>query len=146
MDVFNPEAWKQQLAAFMSYPYIMLTGIAITAGIVWWFRGFQIKIFEDRLKLAADKVELADRAKNEVETQFRAYKDEIATGGGKDALIERVANVEAAIEKLSAANNAVRSAIGAARISSTSSMSVDVSLSNSTLPLRQAEADEERPK
>jgi len=111
MDVFNPDTWEQQWADFMSYPYIMVTGIAITAGVVWWFRGFQIKIFEGRLKLATEKVDLADRAKNEVEKQFRAYKEEVASGGGNDALAARVATVEAAFAELAAASNAVRTAL-----------------------------------
>lgn len=128
MDVFNPEVWKQQLAAFMNYPYIMLTGIAITAGVVWWLRGFQITIFKDRLTLAAEKLELADRAKNEVEKQFHAYKE---PGGGNDAVAERVANIEAAIEKLSAANRAISSAI----------TGIDDSFSKTPLALRAAQAE-----
>jgi hypothetical protein len=111
MGLFSPGSWEQQWTDFMKYPYIMAVGVAITTIVVWWFRGFQIKIFERQLKLAADKVDLADRAKDEVERQFRAYKEEVASKVGNGALSARVTNVEAALAELSAASNAVRSAL-----------------------------------
>jgi hypothetical protein len=136
MDLLNPDVWKQQLAAFMTYPYIMVTGIVLTAGIVWWFRGFQIKVFEARLQYADERAAGANEAKDEVVRKFNDLKAEAGSG----ALAARVATLEVAIEKLSAANNAVRSAIGVA---------VGVSTETSITPLVlrvQTETDKERPK
>jgi hypothetical protein len=120
----------------------IISAVPITWFIVSWGYRRQIAVFEDRLKLAAEKVELADRAKGDVEKQFHAYREAVAAGAGYDALAERVANVETAIEKLSAANNAVRSAIGIA-IGASIATGISDSLSNTPLALR-VEADKEQ--
>jgi hypothetical protein len=57
------------------------------------------------LKGAAEKVELANLAKAEVERQFKDLKTDISAGNG--TLADRVAKMEGAIEKLSTANKAV---------------------------------------
>lgn len=72
----------------------------------------RIEVYEDRLKCAAEKVELANRAKAEVETQFNDLRAEISATAENGTLAERVANVEAAIGKLSAANTAIGVAVG----------------------------------
>jgi hypothetical protein len=125
----------------------IIATIVLMVPIIWfvinWGYRRQIAVSEERLKLAAEKVELSDRAKDEVEKQFHAYKDEVAAGAAYDVLVERMAKLEAAIEELSIANNAVSSAITVAvRMSGATSM--NASLSSSPLPLRQAEADKER--
>jgi hypothetical protein len=121
MDRFNPDTWKQQWEAFMSAPYIMFPLIAIAGFLGWWLRGVmyegkvagltgRIIVFEDRLRLAAEKAESADVAKSEVERQFQAYKAEVGDG----ALAAAAAKVEAAIDELDTANNAVSDALAAA--------------------------------
>jgi hypothetical protein len=103
-------------------PHLFIGGIiatiVLTVPIIWfvvnWGYRRQRAVSEERLKLAAEKVESADRAKDEVGKQFHAYKEEVAAGAGYEALVGRIAKVEAAIENLSIANNAVRSAIGIA--------------------------------
>jgi hypothetical protein len=118
MDVFNPDTWKQQWATLMSAPYIMFPIIAIAVWVSWWLRGTtskgeiaglngRVTVFEDRLRLAAEKAESADRAKNEVEKQFQAYKAEVGNG----APAATTAKVEAAIDKLATAINAVSDAL-----------------------------------
>ena len=125
LDKLDPEIWKQQWDAFMSAPYIMLPLLAVVALVAWWFRGKmskatidgqreRIALFDDRLKFAADKAASANQAKDEVEKQFQAYKAEVARNTGQTSLAARAAKVNAAIEELSAANNAVSSAIGVA--------------------------------
>ncbi|HEY8650534.1 MAG TPA: hypothetical protein VIL70_06425 [Chthoniobacterales bacterium] len=158
----NPDTWKQQWEAFMNAPYIMFPLLLFVAGAVWWFRGKmseatvaglreqinglreQINIFNARLQLAAEKASLADEAKDELERQFQTYKAEVAAKAGNGAFDARIAKVEASIEKLAAANNAVRSAIGVAAGVFTVTGSND-SFANTPLAMRvQAEADKER--
>jgi len=125
VDVSDPELWKQQWAALMSAPYIMLPLLAVVAMVAWWVRGKmseetiagqreRIALFDDRLKFAADKAASANQAKEEVEKQFQAYKAEVAGNAGQTSLAARAAKIDAAIEELSAANNAVSSAVGVA--------------------------------
>ena len=66
--------------------------IALAGFVVWWFRGWlfqaekaglkeQIGAIEQRLKLAADASGASERAKDELEKQFLAYKSEVAAKG-----------------------------------------------------------------
>jgi hypothetical protein len=70
----------------------------------------QIALFENRLKLADEKVELADKTRAEVERQFKAFKDEVAADVGSSHAAQ-AAKVDAAIADFSVANNAVSSAV-----------------------------------
>ena len=120
MDMFfNPDTWKQQWTALVSAPYIIAPLIVVAVWLGWWLRGIKsegklgglnerILGFEDQLKFAADKAATANQAKDEVVRQFNELKAGVA---GNDALAERVAKVEAALNELVAANNAVRSAV-----------------------------------
>ena len=89
----------------------------------------RIVVFEDRLTLASEKVEAANQAKAEVERQFQVYKSDVEANKEHRELAATAAKVDAAIEKLSAANNEVRSAVGIP----------SVSLSDTPLPLRDQE-------
>ncbi len=126
-DMLNPDTWKNQWEAFMKAPYIIFPLIISVMAAVWWLRGAilqgqidvlvrenasQNAIFENRRQLAAEKVELANQAKSEVERQLNDLK---ASSVGNDALVTMVSRLEQAIEKVSAANNAVvKAAVGAA--------------------------------
>ena len=124
MDAFNLDIWKQQWETFLSAPYIIASFI-FGAGLVgWWLRGIQsagtigglngrITVCEDRLKFAAEQIVAAEKAKGEAESQFHIYKAEVSANAGNVALAATAAKFNAAIEKWSAANNAVSSAIGA---------------------------------
>jgi hypothetical protein len=90
----------------------------------------RIAVFEDRLKGAAEAVGIANQARAEVERQFKTYKEEVAANAEKAALAVTEAKVDAAIDKLAAANSAVGSAIGAATISTASSMRVQLEAIN----------------
>jgi hypothetical protein len=151
--MFNPVIWKQQWEAFLSAPYIIVPFIAAAWWIGWWLRGVrskgkidglkgEIAVFKDHLKFTADKVVSANEARDDFIEQFQAYKAEVSANSGYLIPTAMMAKLDAALDKLVAADNAVSSAIGvSARISAGSSM--NVSLSNSTLPLRvQAEKDE----
>jgi|ERR1700730_1941455 len=159
--------WQVTVAAPVIFAGIIIVILAIWGAMRWRYGGIiekrdaSIAVFEDRLKLAAEKVELADRAKDNVEKQLHAYKEEAAGGAANEALVKRMVKLEDALDKLVAANNAVSSAIGvSARISAGSSMNVSLSpvgessvtdtisdlYSNTPLPLRQAEADKGGPK
>jgi hypothetical protein len=104
MDVFNPDTWKQQWTAFMSAPYIMFPLIACAIWGAWWLRGAKsaerIAVFEDRLKFAAEKVESANKAKDEVEKQFQDYRTEVAAKAENGTLAAAAARVEAAMDRL----------------------------------------------
>jgi hypothetical protein len=137
-------------------PCIIAPFIAGAALMSWWLRGIKserridalegrIAVFEDRLKFAAEKVVSANEARDDVIGQFQAYKADVAANAGNSVLAATAAKLEAALDKLATANNAVSSAIsGAARISATTAMYA--SLSSTPLPLRQSESDKERPK
>jgi len=125
VEVFNSDAWKQQWATLTNAPYLMLPLLALVAVAAWWFRGKtsegeikglreRIAGFEDLLKFAAEKAASANEARDEVQKQFQAYKAEVSAYTGKADLAEIAAKMDAAIEKLSAANQAVSSAVGIA--------------------------------
>ena len=111
MDELKPEFWAQQWAAFWSAPAIMGPLLLIVGFVVWWFRGRlfeaqvsglkeqvsvlekakngEISVLEQRLMLAADRL---DRAKDDLanlDKQFEAYKAEVAAKG-KNASPEMV--------------------------------------------------------
>lgn len=99
MDITNPEMWKQEWTAFSSAPYIILPFIVAGWLAAWWFRGRtsegetaglkeqiaglkeQIATWDQRLKLATESVAAADRARDELDKQFQAYKAEVAAKG-----------------------------------------------------------------
>jgi hypothetical protein len=146
---FSLDTWKLQWVAFLSAPYIIIPFIVVAGGIGWWLRGLKserridglegrIAVFEDRLKLAAEKVVSSNEARDDVIRQFQGYRAEVAGNAEyrmPTALMERL---EAALEKLVAADNAVSSVVGvAARVSAASSMRVE---------MKAIESDEKRPK
>lgn len=122
MEIINQDIWKQQWVAFMSAPFIIFPIITIVGIAVWWFRGTmlrsaisglreQINVYDARLKLAAEQAISSDRAKDEVERQFQAYKTEVLAKADNDMLSTRIVKVEAAIRQLAVANSAVRSTL-----------------------------------
>jgi hypothetical protein len=123
MDLTNPEIWKQQWTAFMSAPYIMALPVLVAGWVGWWLRGNRsagtidglrerISALEERWRLADDKAAASDRAKDDVEKQFQAYKAEAAAAKADTAALAAAAErVEAALVKFAAANNAVRSTL-----------------------------------
>jgi len=127
----------------MSDPSIAIVAVA-TAVAAWWLKGAILKGLisglEERLKLAAEKVAWANEARDEVERQFQALKVEISVQPENSVIAARVATLEAALEKLSTANNAVSSAMGVA-IGSSAATGIDNSLANTPLTLR-VEAEE----
>ena len=69
MEVFNQD-WEHQWNAFKSAPYIIAPFVSVAGFIGWWLKGIKsdniinglngrIIVFEDRLTLAAEKVEAA---------------------------------------------------------------------------------------
>lgn len=101
--MFNPDTWKQQWAALMSAPYIIFPLLVVVAGAVWWIRGWQIKVFKDRLQLASERVAWANEVRDEAvraanfERQFKELKAEIVADAGNSALAESLAKVTAAV-------------------------------------------------
>jgi len=146
--------WEKELPVITGAPHLFWGGIlviTVSLGLLIWFLfnwGYRrqlaglkkesegiiaglngrIAVFEDRLKCAAEKVELANQARSEVERQFKTYKEELATNAEKAALAVTEAKVDAAIDELAAASNAVSSVI--ASISTASSMRVQLEAIN----------------
>src|SRR4051812_27054757 len=107
------DVWKRQWEALMSAPYIIVPLLVLMFAFAWWLRGHTKKdeiaglrermtVFEDRLKLAAEKAGSANEAKNEVEKQFQALKTEVAKAD--TATLALIAKVDAALTRLSSAN------------------------------------------
>jgi len=130
--------WKQQWETFLNAPYIIASFMVAAWWIGWWLRGIksgskidglkgQIGVFENRLTFASEKAVTANEARDDVIRQFQTYKSDVAAANeGTRALVATAARLEAALDKLGAANNAVSSAIvGAARSSSVSSMRME---------------------
>jgi hypothetical protein len=120
MDPTNPDTWKQQWAAFWSAPWVMAPLILVVGSIVWWFRGTmfereiaslkeQIAAWDQRLKLATDLVAASDRAKDELDKQFQAYKADVAFKGSNAS----PAKVDAAFEQLRRENTILEAGLKA---------------------------------
>jgi hypothetical protein len=149
--------WEKELPVIIGAPHLFWGGIlaiTVSLGLLIWFLfnwGYRrelaglkkesegiiaglngrIEVFEERLKCASEKLDLANQARAEIERQFKTYKEEVATNVGKAALAVTEAKVDAAIDELAAANNAVSSAIAsAATISTASSMRVQLEAIN----------------
>jgi hypothetical protein len=119
MDVSNPDTWKQQWTAFISAPYIVAPVLMVFGGLVGGLLGRiaglkgRISVFEDRLKLAAKQAESARQAKDEVATEFEAYKEEAAKAENA-ALGTSAARVQGAILRFAAVNNTLSEILGVA--------------------------------
>jgi hypothetical protein len=124
----DPESWKQQWSAFWSAPVIIGPLLLIVASAVWWFRGWmsqerlavlkeqiaavkeQVTAVEQQLKLASAASGASERAKDELEKQFLAYKSEVAAKGREAS----PAKVDAAIVKLASDNTVIRDKLAGA--------------------------------
>jgi hypothetical protein len=130
MDPSNPDDWTKLETAFTSAPlWAVIVATGATVGVaVWWFRGWmsqerlavlkeqiaavkeQVTAVEQQLKLAAAASGASERAKDELEKQFLAYKSEVAAKGREAS----PAKVDAAIVKVASGNTDVRSSLSAA--------------------------------
>jgi hypothetical protein len=151
MGIFNTDTWKQQWETFLNAPYIIASFMSVAWLIGWWLRGIKsgrridglearIIVFEDRLKFAAEKVSTSNEARDDVLRQFQAYRAEVAANAGNITLAATAAKLEAALDKLGAANNAVSSAIGVAAGTSTAT-GISGPLSNTPLASSAAQAE-----
>jgi hypothetical protein len=113
LDLFSPDVWKRQWEAFMKAPYVIFPTLIVGTVVSWWFCSMihqsEIAGLRERIQLAAEKVELANQAKAEVEREVNGLN--ISSNCNGDLPV-RVAKVEDAIRKLSLANDAVRSVVG----------------------------------
>jgi hypothetical protein len=126
--LLKAEFWQQQRIAFTSAFWMMLPLLVAVVWAVWWFRGTRfagkidgleakIGVLNERLNLAADKVAIADRAKDELEKQVQTLRVELAalTAKAENASLAKVEaqlqKVEIATGNLATANNAVSSTL-----------------------------------
>ena len=83
------DEWKRQWDALMRAPYIICPLLIFAVGVAWWLRGSQLQeqigalkeaiktqneIFENRRQLAAERIDLANVAKAEVEKAVQRIK------------------------------------------------------------------------
>jgi hypothetical protein len=150
MGVFNTDTWKQQWETFLNAPYIIASFMAGAGLIGWWLRGIKsgrridglegrIIVFEDRLKFADERAAHADEVRDDVIRQFQTYRTEVdAANIGNSALSATAAKLEAALDKLVAATNEARSAIG---VGASAATGIDDSFSKTPLAARAAQAE-----
>jgi hypothetical protein len=125
MDPSNPDDWRKLATAFTSAPiWAVMVATGAPVGVaVWWFRGWmsqerlavlreqiatvkeQVAAVEQQLKLATDASAASERAKDELEKQFLAYKSEVAAKGRDASPVK----VDAAIVKVASGNTVIRS-------------------------------------
>jgi hypothetical protein len=123
MEIPNLDFWAKEWPLIRDAPHLFFGGILAVGLIIWLFVRWvhkehfdglreQINAREARLQLAAEKVAWANQAKDEVEGQFQTYKAQVAANSGYASLAATAAKIDAALDKLSAANKAVSNAIG----------------------------------
>lgn len=89
--------WQRQLEAFYNAPIACAFFLAIGAIAAWWFRGTtmsgernglkaQISVLEERLRLAAEKVEQRDEAKGRLESDLNKLEEQIAANAPRKAI------------------------------------------------------------
>jgi hypothetical protein len=152
MGVFDTDTWKQQWETFLNAPYIIASFMAGAGMIGWWLCGIKsgrkidglearIIVFEDRLKFADERAAHADEVRDDVIRQFQTYRTEVdAANIGNSALSATAAKLEAALDKLVAATNEARSAIGVGAGTSAAT-GISGPLSNTPLASSAAQAE-----
>jgi hypothetical protein len=118
----------------------IITTIVFAVPLTWFVVNWSYK---QRLKLADEREAFADKVKNDIASQFKDFKEAVAAGAGIDAITARVEKLEASHNELTAANDAVRSAMGVSvgRAVGTSAVTgISGPLSNTSLASSDAQA------
>ena len=124
----------------------IIATILLTVPTTWFIVNWG---YRQRLKLADERVKWANDVRDDIIRQFKDFKEDVGAGAGVVALTARIEQLETSFNKLTAADNEVRSAMGIAVGASpvgASSVTDTISdlYSNTPLALRdQAEADKE---
>ena len=111
----------------------IIFAVALTWCVVNW--GYQ-----QRLKLADERVKWANDVRDDIIRQFKDFKEDAGAGAGVVALTARIEQLETSFNKLTAADNAVRSAIGIAAGASAAT-GISGPLSNTPLASSTAQAE-----
>jgi hypothetical protein len=134
-DLMKLEFWQQQWMAFTSAIWIMLPLFFLVVSVVWWLSGTRsagtiaglkgekgvleqrlkadTSLLEQRLKFAEEVTAASNKTNDEIEElkkRFDAVEAVIAKADYA-SLSDSVAEIKASIGKVSAANNAVSSAV-----------------------------------
>jgi|ERR1700730_4542152 hypothetical protein len=113
MGMPDLDFWAKEWPVIRDAPHLVLGGIiiiiAITGSIIWLIINWG---YRQRLKLAYEREAFADKVRDDIARQFNDFKGAAAAGVGIDALIARVAKLEASHNELTTADKAVSSAIG----------------------------------
>jgi hypothetical protein len=119
--------WEKEWPVITGAPHLVFGGlfaiIVLVGSVTWFFVNWsyrhRIAVFEDRLKLADERVAWFKEVKDEVvkaieaERQFKDLRADIIANIGHDVQ-EKLAEVAASVKQLSAANSEARSAIAMA--------------------------------
>jgi hypothetical protein len=115
--------WKRQWDVFLSAPVPSLFFLAIGAIAAWWFRGTvgrgeinelnaRIAALEERLRLAADRVQQAADAKERLEADLQKLGEQIDAGASTRALEMTTLSAESNLVLLNKWENETRAALG----------------------------------
>jgi len=99
----------------MTAPYVFSPLIVLALAVGWWIRnklsGAQIVVLEERLRLAKDRDQDVQRAREKLEEEVGDLKSQIAAGAPKEQLAPFSAKVDAALGEFKSANTALNAAI-----------------------------------
>jgi hypothetical protein len=105
----------KELPVITGAPHLFWGGIIatiiFTVSITWFVVNWG---YRQRLRLGDERVKYANDVRDDIIRQFKDFKEEAGAGAGVIALTARIEQLETSFNKLTAADNAVRSAIGIA--------------------------------
>jgi hypothetical protein len=122
MDLSDPKTWTEELRVVIGAPHIVVPLLLLVGGGAWWLkdkiddgevRGLKAKneVLDERLKLAADREQAVQEARDELEKQVEELKAQIAAGATRETLAPVTARVDAALGEFRSANTALRQVI-----------------------------------
>src|SRR6266852_6133487 len=124
MDLSDPKTWTEGFRVVIGAPYIVVPLLILVGGAAWWLkdkiddgeiRGLNAKndALDQRLQLAADRAQIVQEARDELEKQVEALKAQIAAGATRETLTPAATKIDVAIGKFAQASDALQQLISA---------------------------------
>jgi len=124
MDLSDPKTWTEGFRVVIGAPYIVVPLLILVGGAAWWLkdkiddgeiRGLKAKndALDQRLQLAADRAQIVQEARDELEKQVEALKAQIAAGATRETLAPAATKIDVALGKFAQANAALQQLISA---------------------------------
>jgi hypothetical protein len=109
MDLLNPKTWADELSVVYGAPLIVGSLMLSTAVVTWWLRSItlsgQIKVMEQRLELAKDRVAYSDKKEIDLTKAIERQKAKKAAAVSKLKAAVTAAEADAAVVDLESAND-----------------------------------------